>query len=103
LSNCSIWLFDEKNASKFPTFGYKLLEKDHNITGPISFAKEMLYTMLETHDNEPQEDHNTVRVITIPSKGTSPPSFNLSRKDKQELFRSEREAAREFFDERNFV
>ena len=70
MSNCSIWLFDEKNASKFPTFGYKLLEKDHNITGPISFAKEMLYTMLETHDNEPQEYYNTVRTITISSKGT---------------------------------
>lgn len=97
LSNFPVWLFDGKNESKFPTFGFKLLEKDQAITGPISFVKEMFYTMLEAHDKEHQEDHNTVRTIPIPSKGVSPLAFNLSKEDKKKLFESGREAAGRFF------
>ena len=97
LSNFPVWLFDREENPRFPTFGFKLLEKDQPITGPISFAKEMLYTMLEAHDNEHQEDHNTVRTISIPSKDISPLAFNLSEEDKQKLFESGREAARGFF------
>jgi len=97
LSNFPVWLFDRDEDSRFPTFGFKLLEKDQPITGPISFVKEMFYTMLEAHDNEHQEDHNTVRTISIPSKGVSPLAFNLSKEDKQKLFESGREAGRGVF------
>jgi len=103
LSNFPVWLFDQEEDPRFPTFGFKLLEKDQPITGPITFFKEMFYTMLEAHDNEHQEDHNTVRTIPIPSKGISPLAFNLSREDKEKLFRSGREAARGFFQKKNYI
>lgn len=102
LSNFPVWLFYREENPRFPTFGFKLLEKDQAITGPISFVKEMFYTMLEAHDNEHQEDHNTVRTITIPSKGVSPLAFNLSKEDKQKLFESGQEEAREFFSKCSF-
>lgn len=103
MSNFPVWLFDREENPRFPTFGFKLLEKDQPIGGPISFAKEIFYTMLEAHDNEHQEDHNTVRTIPIPSKGVSPLALNLSREDKQELFESGQEAARGFFEEKFFI
>lgn len=97
LSNFPVWLFDRNEAPEFPTFGFKLLEKEQPITGPITFFKEILYTMLEGHDNEHEEDSNSVRTIAIPSNGISPLAFNLSEEKKQLLFNSGRSAARKFF------
>lgn len=102
LSNFPVWLFDRDEAPEFPTFGFKLLEKEQRITGPITFLKEIFYTMLEGHDNEHQEDSNSVRTIPIPSNGISPLAFNLSEEDKQMLFESGQDAARKFFKEWDF-
>lgn len=102
LSNFPVWLFDREEVPEFPTFGFKLLEKEQPITGPISFLQEALYTMLEGHDNEHQEDSKSVRTLPIPSEGISPLAFNLSREEKQKLFESGQEAARKFFKEWDF-
>ncbi|MCF7890123.1 patatin-like phospholipase family protein [Candidatus Bipolaricaulota bacterium] len=97
LSNFPVWLFDRDEAPEFPTFGFKLLEKEQRITGPITFLKEIFYTMLEGHDNEHQEESNSVRTIPIPSSGISPLSFKLTDEEKRKLFESGQEAARKFF------
>lgn len=102
LSNFPVWLFDKDEGLEFPTFGFKLLEKEQPITGPITFFKEILYTMLEGHDNEHEEDLNSVRTIPIPSKGISPLAFNLAKEEKQKLFESGREAAKIFFEDWDF-
>jgi len=102
LSNFPVWLFDKRGIPEFPTFGFKLLEKERPITGPIRFAKEIFYTMLEGHDNEHQEDSNSVRTIGIPSLGVSPLAFNITDEEKQRLFESGQKAARAFFDEWDF-
>ena len=102
LSNFPVWLFDKREIPEFPTFGFKLFGKEQPITGPITFLKEIFYTMLEGHDNEHQEDSNSVRTIPIPSKGVSLLAFNLSEKEKQKLFKSGQQGARKFFKSWNF-
>ena len=97
LSNFPVWLFDQEEEPQVPTFGFKLLGKNPPITGPISFYKEIIYTMLEAHDEEHQKNSASVKVIPIFSKGVSPLAFNLSEEEKQKLFESGREAAGEFF------
>jgi len=54
--------------------------------------------MLEAHDEEHQEELETVEIIPISSKGVSPLAFNLSKEEKQMLFESGQEAAQEYFD-----
>ncbi len=97
LSNFPVWLFDCDGVPRFPTFGFQLLERKEPITGPMSFAREILYTMLEGHDNEHQEDSNLVRSVSIPSTGVSTLSFNLSQDNRETLYESGNRAAREFF------
>jgi len=94
LSNFPVWLFDQEEDPQVPTFGFKLVGENPPITGPISFSKEIIYTMLEAHDEEHLEDLESVKIIPISSKGISPLAFNLSKEEKQKLFESGREAAR---------
>ncbi|MFP3953432.1 MAG: patatin-like phospholipase family protein [Candidatus Acetothermia bacterium] len=96
LSNFPVWLFDRQEVPRFPTFGFKLLENNQPIHGPLSFLRELFYTTLEAHDNEHQEGSNAVRTVPIPSDGINPLSFNLSAGDKRKLFESGRDSARRF-------
>jgi NTE family protein len=61
LSNYPIWLLDDgKKNPPWPTFGFKLTEKDKRmlkpgdrnpINNPISFLKSVIGTMMDAHDN----------------------------------------------------
>lgn len=99
LSNFPVRLFNQKDDPEVPTFGFKVLKNNLPIEGPISFFKEIIYTMLEVRSEEHQVESDFVRIIPIPSNGVSPLAFNLSKEKKQKLLQSGREAARKCFDQ----
>ncbi|MCF7891235.1 patatin-like phospholipase family protein [Candidatus Bipolaricaulota bacterium] len=102
LSNFPVWLFDGNDEPSWPTFGFKLIEKEGSISGVFSYAKEIFFTMMEAHDERHQEKSQRVRTIGIDSCGIKTTDFNLDEKDRRKLFRSGRKAARKFFDAWDF-
>ena len=102
LSNFPVWLFDSQGEPSWPTFGFELVEKGSSISGVLSYAKEIFFTMMEAHDERYQEESQRVRTIGIDSCGVSTTDFDLKEKDRDRLFRSGRKAARDFFDDWDF-
>lgn len=97
LSNFPVWLFDSNDEPSWPTFGFKLIEKEGSVSGVFSYAREIFYTMMEAHDEKHQEESQKVRTMGIDSCGVSTTDFDLDQNDRGKLFRSGQRAAREFF------
>ncbi len=101
LSNFPIDLFDA--TPEWPTFGLKLsAQPEANlVANPIhntfDFAKAMLATMINAHDqmhiDDPCTAKRTIFIETFKIKATD---FDISSKEQQQLYDSGREAARKF-------
>ncbi len=106
LSNFPVWLFDDPGRPAWPTFGFTLVDpgagRPHKISGPISFLKATVSTMLEAHDERFIADEQWVRTIGIPTLGVGTTDFNLSKETGRRLFQSGYAAAQRFLDRWDF-
>lgn len=108
LSNFPVWIFDSKGEPPWPTFGLTLVEPDpkENSIGAnlpaapdvsvLTYAKDLVRTMLEARDRLYLENDVFVRTIGIPTLGVSTTDFALSKPRAEELFQAGRMAAEKF-------
>ena len=116
LSNFPVWIFDTDGEPPWPTFGLMLVESEHRTpvaarlgaprshTDIVTYAKDLVKTVLEAHDRLYLEDESFVRTIAIDTLGVRTTEFDLSRERKNALYESGRSAASDFLDRRwNFA
>lgn len=107
LSNFPVWLFDVAGSPPWPTFGFMLGDPQYGrpqkIRGPIAYSGALISTMLEAHDARYLEAADSIRTIRIPTEGVRTTDFDLSKAERQRLFRAGVMAASRFFDEWNFA
>ncbi len=102
LSNFPVWIFDRTGTPTWPTFGFKIIEPDSMnplpVSNPFDLFKATLTTMLEAHDRLFEMDpKSVVRTIAIPSHGIKTTDFEITNKQKENLFLSGMQAANNFF------
>jgi NTE family protein len=101
LSNYPVWLFD-REIPRWPTLGFRLIsdaqKQVHEIEGPLTMLRSILYTMLDAHDNRHVQEQEQVRTIMVPALDVKLTDFSISNEKKQELFRSGVLAAKSFFE-----
>jgi NTE family protein len=112
LSNFPVWIFDSNGEPRWPTFGLMLVEsaqrtpvaarlgEPRSDTDIVTYAKDLVKTVLEAHDRLYLENDTFVRTITIDTLGVATTDFNLSRDRKVALYESGRAAAVDFLDHR---
>jgi NTE family protein len=100
LSNFPVWLFDREEP-RWPSLGFRLISEEkeliHEIRGPFSLFRSILYTMMDAHDNRYVHDHDQIRTIMVPAHGIKFTDFSISTERKKELFESGVKAAEAFF------
>ncbi|MFO7248477.1 MAG: patatin-like phospholipase family protein [Bacillota bacterium] len=106
LSNFPVWLFDVKGRPRWPTFGFRMVAKHEGqartITGPVSYVKALIYTMLEAHDKRHVEKADAVRTIFISDCGIRTTQFDLTDADKENLYQAGVQAASRFLSRWDF-
>ena len=102
LSNFPVDLFDSDGMPEWPTFGFRLVAGaepaviPHSIRGPISMLRALFSTAMESNDARYIATHNFVRSIVIDTKGVPSTRFDLTEDQKNLLYTSGVDAARNF-------
>ncbi|RXT07808.1 patatin-like phospholipase family protein [Ammoniphilus sp. CFH 90114] len=101
LSNYPIWIFDDKDQPRWPTFGFRLPGKSKDRTtsrlkGPLHLAVELVRTMMDGHDNRYIDKHSAARTIFIEGIEVGVTQFKLSTEEKQKLVALGRQSAEHF-------
>jgi NTE family protein len=101
LSNFPIWIFDVSGKPRWPTFGFKFIQPKSTNKGStkrdiVSFAFDIINTMLDKNEEVYIKNRNFVRTISIPSSGTKATQFDISDKKRLELFNDGYEAGEKF-------
>lgn len=101
LSNFPVWIFDIEGSPRWPTFGFKLVEKEltHTASGKgdfTSYTLDVINTLLNRNEMRYIRDKDLVRTISIPTLGVKTTEFNLSQEKNQQLFDSGYIAAEKF-------
>ena len=113
LSNFPVWIFDLAGKPPWPTFGLTLVEPEpreaigeHSSPAPdvsvITYAKDLVRTMLEAHDRLYLENDTFVRTIAIPTLGVGTTDFQISQARKSDLHQAGRSAAEAFLETWSF-
>jgi NTE family protein len=69
-------------------------------TDIVSYARDLILTMVEAHDSMYLENDTFVRTIAIPTLGVGTTDFNIDIATKKALYESGRKAADDFLDRR---
>ena len=107
LSNFPVWIFDVKEAPRWPTFGFRFAGPVERIpsTGNLDFLS-YVFKIFESVVEEDQSvflnDKDSVRVITIPTFGIQSTDFNISQEDSFKLYLSGYESCKSFLEQWNF-
>jgi NTE family protein len=106
LSNFPVWLFDSPDPIKRRTWGFRLHQGEgpeappyHEVPRalwPIPLAKAIFASATEAWDQRMSEA-STVRTVSIPTGSVRTLDFHLSPKDRDYLYRSGHDTARDFF------
>jgi NTE family protein len=106
LSNYPIDVFDVPRgvAPRWPTFGVKLSARPNpgsvvvnKVTNTLDMTEAMLRTMVGFYDRMHIEDlHAISRTIFVDSGDVDPVDFDISRRQREELYERGREAATKF-------
>lgn len=106
LSNYPVWIFDNPNSPRWPTFGFRLVSKKtgkpNKVSGPFSMGVALISTMLEAHDAMHIKEQDYVRSILVPTLGINTTDFYISEEDCNKLFAVGVKSAEFFFDKWNF-
>lgn len=104
LSNFPIDIFDSPagQAPPWPTFGFLLWEpgsdkpRYERIGGLLSMTSAMVRTMSTAHDRKALAEADASRIVKIPTGKYTTTDFNIGAKDRDWLYNSGYEAARQF-------
>ena len=101
LSNFPIWIFDVSGKPRWPTFGFKFIDPKITSKGSgkkdiVSFAFDIINTMLDKNEEIYIKNKNYVRTISIPSSSTKATQFDISDNKRLELFNDGHEAGENF-------
>lgn len=106
LSNFPVWIFDNPDNPRWPTFGFRIVSKDtgkpNKITGPLTLGFALINTMLEAHDMRHIKEQDYVRTIFVPSLGITTTDFDITREQSTKLFNAGVEAGKIFFNDWSF-
>lgn len=103
LSLYPIWIFDNAQDSRIPTFGFKLIEPSRNHMelrrrDVISYGLDIISTMLEKDDEKYIRKRDFIRTIPIPTVGVKTTDFSITRKKRIELYNSGYKSAERFLE-----
>ncbi len=104
LSNFPIDHFDSPRGQPppWPTLGFLLWEpgsdkhRDQRIRGLIDMTVAMVRTMSTAHDRKAIEEADASRIVKIPTGNISGTDFDLTKDQRDELYKSGYQAAHEF-------
>jgi len=104
LSNFPIWIFDVSGKPRWPTFGFKFIDPKITSKGSgkkdiVSFAFDIINTMLDKNEEIYIKNKDFVRTISIPSSSTKATQFNISDSKRLELFNDGYEAGEKFINQ----
>lgn len=104
LSNFPIWIFDVSGKPRWPTFGFKFIDPKITSKGSgkkdiVSFAFDIINTMLDKNEEIYIKNKDFVRTISIPSSSTKATQFNISDNKRLELFNDGYEAGEKFINQ----
>ena len=107
LSNFPIWLFDVKGIPRWPTIGFRLSEcrsqqSEQCKKSILSYALDIAETIIDRNDEIYLSDKDAVRSISIPTFGIKATKFDLTREERQKLYKSGYNKAKEFIGSWNF-
>ena len=109
LSNFPIWIFDVENNPRWPTFGLKLISDDDmkkvspNKSNLISFACDVVDTMLSKDDEAFLNNKDSIRTIKIRTYDVGTVDFDISKDEYLSLFNSGYNCAKTFLAKWNFT
>lgn len=101
LSNFPVWIFDVDGAPRWPTFGFKVVDFSERScsagkTDLLSYAFDILGAMIDVDQSVFMRDKDSVRTVSIPTRGVEATDFNLSPMDAFRLFQSGYESCQRF-------
>ncbi|AMA72497.1 MULTISPECIES: patatin-like phospholipase family protein [Aneurinibacillus] len=100
LSRFPLWLFEENSQSAYPTIGFRLSAsyevKSYKINGLPEYMHAMLRTMMQAHDQRYVEKQHAARTVFIPTEGISAVKFDLTEQEREWLYQSGKQAAKQF-------
>lgn len=107
LSNYPIWLFDSKEAPRWPTFGFRLsgphiIAAPPKVKGLVDLSIALIRTMVEGHDRRYIKSNDAARTIFIKDIPYSATQFNLTEEQKTELVKLGRISTVEFLSKWSF-
>lgn len=107
LSNYPIWIFDSPNIPRWPTFGFHFVKSEIqaepvHFEEPVSMFKGLFKTMMQAHDLRYLNTEARARTIKIPTGNITSTNFNLSDKEKEQLYHSGYQATEHFLSSWNF-
>lgn len=109
LSNFPIWIFDVENNPRWPTFGLKLISDDDmkkvspSKSNLISFACDVVDTMLSKDDEAFLNNKDSIRTIKIRTYDVGTVDFDISKDEYLTLFNSGYNCAKAFLAKWNFT
>ena len=107
LSNFPVWLFDSTQPIRRWTFGFRLYAGRHpeappyrrcpQRLWPLHLTKAMFLAATEAWDRKKLAETTAVRTISIPTGDVPTLDFSLTPADRDDLYGSGLQAARDFF------
>lgn len=106
LSNFPIWIFDVEGIPQWPTFGFKLRDKESmTMQGKgsfIAYANDVITAPLNINSERFIRDTDSIRTITIDIPGIKAVDFQKAYKYKDEMFKNGYEATEKFLQSWSF-
>ncbi len=106
LSNFPVWIFDNEQTPRWPTFGFRLVSEKsgqpHKINGLLSLSYALISTMIEAHDSYHIKEQDFVRTMMVPTLGIKATDFHITKKQSEELFEAGVQSGKRFFDSWSF-
>ncbi|MGL5675727.1 MAG: patatin-like phospholipase family protein [Cellulosilyticaceae bacterium] len=103
ISNFPVWLFDDRMRGEYPTVGLNLLadkkEDTSMFQSPIAYLLDVIQMALYTNEEIYFSNSKEIKMINIPTFDIKATDFELTKKDKKELYDSGYEAAVTFIKE----
>lgn len=111
VSNFPVWIFDVDGKPRWPTFGFRLWEnnKSRNSLGKtdiISYALDVVGTLLDKNEEVYLKDKDQVRTMNIPTLGIGTVDFDIKEEMAKKLYLSGYNTAVNFvkqWDFKNYV
>jgi NTE family protein len=117
LSNFPVWLFDSEGPPAWPTVGIKLEDPQRggnddlqliplhlrglippSLKRTLIYARALVETMTQFHDRLYLDSESFARTVGVPTGGVSATNFRLTKEQKQALFASGQQAAKDFLE-----